>query len=379
MKKTNKILSVIAVCALNLSAVYGYETTAKQALVMDYATGKLLYEKEASTKMYPASMTKMMTVYIAFEDLKAGRVNEAMPIKVSAKAHNAEGSKMFIADGEEVPLGELLKGIIVVSGNDASIALAEALAGSEKEFAVRMNQTAQRLGMANTNFTNAAGLPDENHYTTAHDLYILAKATLENFPEYYKIYAMKEFTWNKITQQNRNPILKSANYAVDGLKTGHTDISGYGITASAVKNNRRVIVVIHGMKNDKERASETEKIMNWAMNNFTNATIFPEPEKELFQISVFEGDKAKIPVGVAKSENILMALSLRNDTKITAKFQEPLLAPVKIGQQVGNIMIESPALDAPLSVPLIAMEGVEEVNFLAKLSYRLKKLLRGGQ
>ncbi len=348
-------------------------TRAKQALVVDVDTNTTLFAKEETARMFPASMTKMLSVYIAFEDLKAGKITEQTIVKVSPKAHKMEGSKMFIAAGEEVPLGDLLKGIIVVSGNDASVALAEALAGSETEFAKRMNATAEKLGMKNSHFINASGLPDPNHYTTARDLFILAKATIDNFPEYYQIYAIPEFTWNNITQQNRNPILQNKAYKVDGLKTGHTDVSGFGITTSAVDNNdgRRVIVILHGMKNASERARETEKVTNWAMQNWSYKHIIPDITQPFAEVAVKDGKSKLVKVGLDKDVKFLVDQASGAQFDVKANYNEPAIAPIKRGQELGTITITSNILSEPKIVPLVALEDVEQLGLLKRIWARI--------
>ena len=225
----------------------GFETGAKQVIIVDYTTGAELYGKNADEIMDPASMTKMMTIYKLFERLKNGSLSMEDTFLVSEKAWRKKGSKMFVPVGGRVSVEDLVRGIIVQSGNDASIVVAEGLSGSEAAFAEQMTAKARELGMTNTTFRNASGWPEPGHTTTARDLAILAAATIRDFPELYKYYAEMEFTFNKIKQGNRNPLLYR-NTGADGLKTGHTEAAGYGLTASAVRGDQRLIVVAHGMK-----------------------------------------------------------------------------------------------------------------------------------
>jgi D-alanyl-D-alanine carboxypeptidase (penicillin-binding protein 5/6) len=257
------------------ASVAPLETTAKQAIIVDATTGDVLFNKDSDVKMPTTSMSKVMTMYLVFDALKKKKLELDNAAIISPTARKQEGSRMFVNEGETVKVEDLVRGVIIQSGNDAAVALAEAVAGSESTFAGLMNAKAKELGMTNSNFVNATGLPDPNHYSTAKDLATLAQALIRDFPEYYHYYSETEFTYNKIKQGNRNPLLYR-NMGVDGMKTGHTEDAGYGLIASALRDGRRVISVANGLKTMQERADESAKMIEWAYReygvyNFVNA------------------------------------------------------------------------------------------------------------
>ena len=266
-----KLFTTSIILFLSFSAL-SFETKANYAYLIDYDTRSVLFEKDAFVHMAPSSMSKMMTAYIAFEELKAGHIKFDDIINTSEKAWRMGGTRMFIPLKAQVSFEDLLKGLVIQSGNDAAVAIAENIGGNEEEFADRMNNTAKKLGMNDTHFTNATGWPEDNNYSCAHDLAILAIRTIQDFPEYYHFYAQTEYTFNKIKQGNRNGLLYR-NMGADGLKTGHADEAGYGLTASVKKGDRRLIAVVNGLKSNKERTIETESLVNYGLANFTNLNI----------------------------------------------------------------------------------------------------------
>ena len=257
---------------INFLTASNFSSKAKYATVVDLDTGAVLYSKNATSKIYPASMSKLMTLYILFEEIQNGALSLDTNLNVSKKAWKKGSSKMFLEPGKKVTVRDILKGIIVQSGNDACIVVAENISGDEDSFADLMNEKAQELNLQFSNFTNSTGWPDENHYMTVSDLAILSAKVIKDFPEFFHLFKEKSFTYNEISQNNRNPLLFSYKYA-DGLKTGYTEASGYSLAATALKNNRRLVLVVSGLNNEKERKEETQKLFEWAYKNFMNKII----------------------------------------------------------------------------------------------------------
>ena len=265
-------------------------TTASQAIIYDYETKTVIFEKNSKELVSPSSMSKIMTIYYLFKKLKDGEIKLTDEFKVSKKAWKKGGSKMFVNVGESVKVEDLIRGIIVQSGNDACIVVAEAISGSEELFAEELNLLGQEIGLKNSNFTNSTGWPDPEHLMTVEDLLTLTIRTIEDFPEYYHYYAEKEFTYSNIKQNNRNPLLYS-NIVSDGLKTGHTSLGGYGIVVSIKQNNRRIILVLNGLKSSKERAKESERLSKITINQYFNYLI-SEEDKIIKNLNVWGGKKS---------------------------------------------------------------------------------------
>ncbi|MCZ6603756.1 MAG: D-alanyl-D-alanine carboxypeptidase, partial [Alphaproteobacteria bacterium] len=283
------ILLLLAVAALAVpTRSWAFETTAAQAILLDFDTGAVLIEKNASTPMFPASMTKIMTAYLTFERLREGSLAMTDTFRVSEKAWAKGGSKMFVDVGGDVSVADLLRGVIVQSGNDASIVLAEGIAGSEDAFGTLMTDKAFALGMTDSMFVNATGWPDDNHVTTARDLAILATAMIRDFPDYYALFGETEFSYNGIDQSNRNPLL-FLDVGADGLKTGHTEASGYGLAASATRGDRRLVLVVNGLASERERSSESARLMGWGFANFNNYDLFAAGET-VEEVAVWMGE-----------------------------------------------------------------------------------------
>jgi len=365
-----------ALAALPLaSGAFAMETAAKQAIVVDESTNTVLFEKNAEEKMHPSSMSKLMTVYIIFSHLKDGSLKLTDTMPVSEKAWNTQGSKTFVELGSRIPVDDLLQGIIIQSGNDACIVMAEGLAGSEESFAGQMNDTAQKLGMTNSHFSNATGLPDDTHLMSAHDMAILAHHIIYDFPEYYHYFSQKEFVHHGIHQGNRNLLLYK-DIGVDGLKTGHTDAGGFGIVVSAKdKTDRRILVVVNGLGNEKERAEEAERLLAYGFRDFTNVTLIHKGDV-LEEANVWYGVKPK--VGLTVEEDLVMTLPKtgRDKMKFTLIYDDPVLAPVIQGAHVADMKIESP--DAPARmVPLVAAEEVDKVHGFARITRNLKHYILG--
>lgn len=350
---------------------HAYEqTVAKQAYIVDYKTGQTLLAKNSDTKMPTSSMSKVMTMYMVFDALKKGDVSLDSEFKVSEKAWRKGGSKMFVEVGKNVKVEDLIRGVIIQSGNDATIVLAEGLAGDENIFARQMTATAKSLGMKNSNFMNASGWPDPDHYSTAQDLTLLSQKIYENFPQYYKYYSEKEFEYNNIKQSNRNPLLFQ-DVGADGLKTGHTEIGGYGLMGSAQKNDRRVFMVLNGMSSEKERASEAKRLMLWALNNFEHQTVFKKGE-EIAQQAVQFSKEGQASLTVA--DDILIAVpKTLGDKKWSYELDldQPLVAPLKAGQKVGVLTINIPDMDKIVH-PVFVLNDVEQKGWFGRTLEKLQ-------
>lgn len=364
-----------AAASANPAAPTQFESEARNALLIDFQTGAVLYEKAADERVGPASMSKMMTTHMVFEQLKAGKLkmDDTLPISDKVwKQWNNSGSTMFIPVGARVTISELLKGVIIQSGNDACVVLAEGLFGSEEAFAVAMNRRAKEIGLTSSNFTNATGWPDPNHYMTARDLAVLGRHLITEFPELYKIYAEKEFVYNGIKQGNRNPLLYR-DVGADGIKTGHTEEAGYGLTASAVRNGRRLILVVHGLKSMKHRSAESERLLDYGFREFNNYALFKAGDKAA-EAEVWLGEKLKVPLTVGADAIVTLPRAARRDLKVQVVTEEPVPAPVKKGQQVGKIVVNAPGM-APREIPLLADADVEKLGMFAKLGATLSYLV----
>ncbi len=332
-------------------------------LLVDVTSGQTLTSAHADERRDPASLTKLMTAYIVFEALRAKTIVPSQMVNVSQRAWKAEGSRMFIEPRRAVSVDELVKGMIVQSGNDASIALAELIAGSEEAFVAKMNAEAARLGMTETHYTNATGLADPQHYTTAADLARIAIAVIRDFPEYYPVYSQKEFRYNNITQPNRNRLLWTDPY-VDGMKTGHTEAAGWCLIATAKRGDRRVLAVILGAASDAARTSEAQKILNWGFQAFDTVQLYTSG-KQVTTIKVWKGALAEVPAGFLVDRYLTLPKGKNDKLAVTMQAEEPLMAPVARGQRVGTVKI---ALEGtPMAeFPLIALDEVPLASFLGR-------------
>ncbi|UCH73030.1 MAG: D-alanyl-D-alanine carboxypeptidase [Rhodospirillales bacterium] len=350
------------------------ETTAKQAIVIDYDTGNVLLEKNADERIGPASMTKMMTVYLLFERLRDGRLSLEDTLPVSEKAWRKGGSKMYVEVGKQVKVEDLIRGIIVQSGNDASIVVAEALGGTEEAFAVEMTEKAIALGMVDTSFRNSSGWPDPDHYSTVRDLAKLSLATIRDFPDYYHYYAEKSFAFSEIKQGNRNPLLYK-DIGADGLKTGHTEESGYGMAASALRDGRRVVVVAHGMSSMKERSAQTERLIEWAYREWAQYVLF-ESGETVTDVPVWLGRADTVPVFIRDSLMVAVPRKSRRQMAVKVVHQEAVPAPVERGDEVATLVVSAPGMD-DISVPLFAGSAVGERNFFGRVAAAVGQLVWG--
>ncbi len=369
-----RILTItIALLGLMIAQVSALETTARSALVIDYNTGTVLFSKNADVPMPPASMSKLMTLNMIFEALDAGRLTLEDTFRVSNKASQKGGSKMFVREGARVRIEDLIRGVIVQSGNDACIVLAEGLAGTEDAFAKRMTQRARELGMENSNFVNSTGWPDPGHEMSAEDLVFLAGRLIEKFPQYYTYFAEKTFTWESIVQDNRNPLL-TLGIGADGLKTGYTAEAGYGLVGSAVSGGRRIIFMVGGLDSALTRSSEAERVARQAFYEFEMKTLF-QAGTPVDRVNVWLG--AEKSVEIALANDIELLLPLENLDKITAyyTYNDPVEAPISTGQKLGELIITIPNRD-PMHFPLTAVTSVEAGGFLERISATAYILLR---
>lgn len=342
--------------------------------MLDYDTGMVLFSKNADEKMPTSSMSKVMTMYLVFEALSNGKISLDTKLPVSEKAWRKGGSKMFVEVGHHVAVADLIKGVIVQSGNDATIVLAEGLAGSEEAFASALNAKAKELGMDNSNFVNASGWPDPEHYSTAHDLAILAQAMISNFPAYYAFYSEMEYTYNNIKQANRNPLLYR-NIGADGIKTGHTEAGGYGLMASGTREGRRVILVVNGLQDDKARAQESARLLEWGLRGFQNVRLFKAGEM-VANAEIIMGKEPRVPLTVDRDVFITVPTAVKNDLKVEVVYQGPLMAPISKGQSVATLKLEVPRVGS-FEVPLLASQNVERQGFFAGTFAKARLMLAG--
>ena len=348
------------------------DTIAKQAILIDATTDTVLMEKAADERMPTSSMSKMMTAYLVYDALRDGRITLDTRFPVSKKAWQTGGSKMFVQVGDSIRVEDLLRGLLIQSGNDAAVVLAEGLAGSESAFADRMNAMAKTLGMTNSHFVTSNGLPDAEHYSTARDLAILAERMINDFPQYYRFESEREFTWNKIKQGNRNPLLYR-DMGVDGIKTGHTDAGGYGLTASGVRDGRRLILVVNGLPSMQARADEGARLLEWGWNQFRLYPLF-KAGATVDEASVWLGAEDKVPVTVAQDLAMTMQPADFDKMTVTARFQQPIEAPIAKGQTLGELDIAPP--DGPVrKVPLIAAQDVPKASIFRAVGMKLGLLL----
>ncbi len=350
------------------------ETSALQAILVDLETGMVLLEKDSDAPMPTSSMSKIMTIYMLFEALEEGRLSLDDTLPVSEYAWRKGGSKMFVEVGTEVGVEDLIRGIVVQSGNDASIVVAEALGGSEAGFAQAMTERARAMGMTNSRFVNATGWPDPNHYSTARDLAILSERLIADFPQYYHYFSETEFTFSEIKQGNRNPLLYR-DIGADGLKTGHTEDAGYGLAASAIQDDRRLVLVVNGLGSVSARAEEGARLMSWGFREFDNVSLFAGGET-VETASVWQGQAETVPLVLDEDLTITLRRSVRRDLSVVVQVDEPVQAPLSAGDRIGKLIVTAPGSEA-LELPLLAGADVEQVGFFARAAANAGQLLFG--
>lgn len=336
---------------------------ARAYLLSDFQTGQILAGQNAHERIEPASLTKLMTAYVVFSALKQNQLALNQVVPVSESAWRMIGSRMFVEPNKQVTVDELIRGMIVQSGNDACIALAEAIAGSEASFSNIMNKEAERLGMKNTHFTNSTGLPDPNHYTTAHDLNLLAAAIIREFPEFYPLYSLKEYTYNNITQPNRNRLLWLDPH-VDGMKTGWTRTAGYCLITSSTRDKRRLISVVIGAKSAHARSVESQRLLNYGFQFYDTLHLYKKNDS-LTTIHLWKGTQDEIKAGFDRDVYFTLLKGQADKLKATMEYKQPLIAPVYPGQEVGTVKftLDDKTIE---TFPLVALEKVEATNIFGR-------------
>ena len=337
---------------------------AKSWLLMDYATGQALASYEPDARVEPASLTKLMTAYLTMAALKEGRIKLDQTVPVSERAKAAEGSRMFIEPRRPVTVDELMRGMIVQSGNDACIALAELIAGSEEAFAVMMNREAQRLGLKNTHFVNATGLPDPQHYSTARDLGAMAAAVIHDFPEHYPLYSLRGYTYNRISQENRNRLLWR-DPTVDGMKTGHTANAGFCLIASAKRGPRRLLSVVLGASSDDMRMQESQKLLNFGFQFFDSVRLYTK-DQAVSELRVWKGGQNTVKAGFTEDFTLSLPKGMADKVQANLTSQQPLMAPVQRGQRVATLKL---SLDGkPMGeYPVVALDTVPLAGLFGRM------------
>ena len=355
------------------------ETPAKSAIIVEVSTGKVLLDKNANLPMAPASMSKLMTLYILFERLKDGSLSLEDTFRVSENAWQKGGFKsgsstMGLLPRKRVKIEDLIRGIVVQSGNDACIVIAEGLAGSEEEFALEMNARGREIGLKNSNFRNSTGWPHPEHRMTPRDLATLSLAIIQRFPEFYHYFKETEFTYGGIRQMNRNPLLYK-EIDVDGLKTGHTLDSGYGLAASALRGQRRIILVVNGLETRKARSREPERLLEWAYREFNNYPLFKAGEK-VDEAPVWLGKTPRVPLVVKNDVTLTFPRKHRRKMRVQTVYEGPIPSPIKKGTQVGRVIVTIPGENV-VEVPLLAGADVEQLGLLGRLWSAVSTILFG--
>lgn len=367
------MLRLLAILCLAAPA-QAFETTASSAWVYDVNTGTVLMSKNAETPLPPASMSKLMTLYMVFEALENGRLKLTDTLPVSTKAWQMGGSKMFVEPRDTPTVDQLVKGVIVLSGNDACVVLAEGLAGTEEAFARQMTQRGRELGLEHSVFKNSTGWPAEGHVMSARDLGILALRLIEDFPQYYGDFAMTEFRYmDRVPSNrfNRNPIL-TLGIGADGLKTGHTQEAGYGLVGSAVQDGRRVIFVVGGLQSENARAEEAERIVNWAFRQFSMETLVPAGDTVL-EAPVWLGAKSRVGLTTRNGVNVLIPAGSQDQVRVEAVYDGPIPAPIAKDDQIGRLVVTVPGAQEAVT-PLLAAEDVAEAGFAGRMKGAVMRL-----
>ena len=372
LKKPANLLLLIIFLLLTRQS-FAIESIAKTALVIDLSTNEILLEKNSTEKTYPSSMTKMMTALVAFEKIKDGSLSLDQEFLISKKAWKMGGSKMFIEVDKRVSVYDLLLGVVVQSGNDASIAIAEGISGSEEIFAIEMNNLGKKIGLTGSNFTNSSGWPDDNHYTTAEDLAKIAQYTIENHYELYQMYKISDFTYNGIKQDNRNPLLYTFE-GTDGFKTGYTEAAGYGLVGSAERGDRRLIVVLNGLESSKSRAQESLRLMDWGFNNFQLVDFYKKNEV-IQEVDTWLGKEDKVDLVALENISVSIPKAQLSSAKVTVLVEEPIATPIKVGDQIAKLQISF--ADKQVDFPLYSGENIDQKNFFSRIFSAIYYIILG--
>ncbi len=375
MSRIHKCAAIFCAAILGSSVAQAQqplETEAEYAVIMDYRTGELLFEKNGRVPTAPASMSKLMTVAIVFDRLNEGSLKLSDEFDVSEKAWRMGGSKMWVRVDTQITVENLLRGVVVQSGNDACIVLAENIAGSEDAFAELMTSKAREWGLTDSTFANATGWPHENQKMSMRDLALLTRKIIHDYPQYYTLFAETDFTWEKIRQPNRNPILGMVEGA-DGLKTGHTEESGYGLVGSAIRDGERRIVVVNGLDSDRARSTESARMMRVSFNDFSTKSFYA-PGDIVGDAKIFKGKQKSVPLITTENIKMILHRSKIDKTKATVVYKGPVAAPIQENQQIGFLRIESEGGEAK-EYPLYAGKAVKELGLFGKISLGARTLL----
>ncbi|MGH7048294.1 MAG: D-alanyl-D-alanine carboxypeptidase family protein [Stellaceae bacterium] len=376
LRASAPIPPVATTAAAPAAPTVGIDTQATHAIIVEVDTGTVLLDKAADQPFPPASLNKMMTAYVVFDLLKKGVAKLTDELPVSEEAWRLGGSKMFVPLGAKVSIDDLVHGMIIQSGNDACLVLAEGLAGSEQAFVDLMNKTAKRIGLKNSHFANVTGLPDPNGWVTARDLATLAIRTIKDFPQYYPIYGEKEFTFNNIKQGNRNPLLYDEDGA-DGLKTGHTEEAGYSVTGSIKRGDRRIVIVLGGLPTMRARAQESRRLADWAFREFDDYHLFTAGET-VEDAPVWLGAAPRVALAAERNLIVTLARPARAGMKVTLHYESPIPAPIAKGQPVGTIDVTAPGL-TPIEMPLVAAAAVGRMDPIGHIATLAGYLVWGGR
>ena len=373
------LCAVLAAFLLDVAPTKAIETLARQVVLMDAETGTILFDKDADVPMPPASMSKLMTVFMVFERLRDGRLSLDDTFRISENAWRKGGAKsgsstMFLVPGKRARIEDLIRGIIVQSGNDACIVIAEGISGSEEAFAGEMTERAKQLGLTSSTFKNSTGWPHPEHRMSPKDLALLAKHTIEQFPEYYHYYSERSFVYNGIKQDNRNPLIYK-EMGADGLKTGYTQESGYGLTGSATRGDRRLILVVNGLSSKKERAREPERLLEWGFREFGNYALLGAGEV-VEEAQVWLGKKATVQLIIENELKLTLHKKSRREMKVAVNYQGPIPAPVKKGDVLATLSISVPG-EKTIDIPLVAAVDVEQLGLMGRLVAAFKHILWG--
>ena len=377
MRRRSLLFAVLFI--LPFTAQAQIDIAAKQAIAVDYNTGAVLFAKNADQRMPTSSMSKTMSMYMVFQAIRDGRLkmDQTLPVSRGAWAQTIKSgeSRMFLDPGANVKVSDLVRGVVIQSGNDAAIVLAEGVSGSEAAFAQSMNAQAQKWGLANTNFMDASGMPDPNHYSTARDLATINVHLIRDFPEYYPIFAEKSFMYNRIKQGNRNPLLYR-DIGADGVKTGHTEAGGYGLIGSGARQGRRVVIVLNGMRSMQARADEGAKLLDWALRGFEDKMLFKAGET-VDTVPVILGQAEKVALVADRDVEATLPNGQRNGLNVSETFNAPLRAPVRKGDRLGTLTVTAPNV-GKTEYPLLAGENVGKLGFFSATFAKLKLKILGG-
>jgi D-alanyl-D-alanine carboxypeptidase (penicillin-binding protein 5/6) len=370
------VLALVWLGCWSIAPALGFETAAKAAIILDYRTGVVLLEKNADQRIPPASMSKLMTAYMIFDQLKSGKLKLEDGILVSERAWKMGGSQMFVEVGERVKVEDLIRGIIIQSGNDACVAMAEAIAGSEEEFARAMTEKGREIGLTGSTFQNSTGLDAPEHLMTVRDLAVLARRIITEFPEYFLYYGEREFEFAGIKQPNRNPLLQAGVCGVDGMKTGYTVGSGYGLVATAKRDDRRIITVMAGLESAGQRRAEGERLLEYGFREFQEYVLF-RPGETVAETDVWLGLEPKVPLVALQTVALTLSREARKGLVAKLSYASPVGAPVVAGRPVGRIEVTAPGSD-PLEVPLVTGRDVARAGMFGRAAGALNYLVWGG-